>query len=257
MDLRSIDLKKLNSITKYPSIPTYHALDPKNGRLLEERVEFSGPVVLTEKVDGTNSRIIVRGDDYIIGSREELLHARGDRIFNPSMGIVEAVLDLAGRVAGLFGVFLAIVYVEAYGGNIGAAAKQYTSSKATSARLFDIALFSGDDLSDLLERDPASISSWRESGGQHFEREEALAGWADATGVPLAPRIAEVDGAQLPQSVSDASNWLSETIRRSRVTLDDAAGGAPEGVVIRALDRSKIAKMRFDDYRRTLKVAKR
>ncbi len=35
-DLRETDLAKLNSLTKYPSIPTYHALDPKNGSLLEQ-----------------------------------------------------------------------------------------------------------------------------------------------------------------------------------------------------------------------------
>ncbi|WP_197700743.1 hypothetical protein [Micromonospora purpureochromogenes] len=27
-DIRSADLRAVNSMTKYPSIPTYHALDP-------------------------------------------------------------------------------------------------------------------------------------------------------------------------------------------------------------------------------------
>ncbi len=34
--LRAIDLALLNSITKYPSIATYHALAPSNGRLTEQ-----------------------------------------------------------------------------------------------------------------------------------------------------------------------------------------------------------------------------
>jgi hypothetical protein len=29
--VRTADLRALNSLTKYPSIPTYHALDPRNG----------------------------------------------------------------------------------------------------------------------------------------------------------------------------------------------------------------------------------
>ena len=31
-DLRQADLQRVNSLTKYPSIPTYHQLDPKTGR---------------------------------------------------------------------------------------------------------------------------------------------------------------------------------------------------------------------------------
>jgi hypothetical protein len=56
--LRDADLTALNSLTKYPSIPTYHTLDSGNGGLLDETVPFSGEVIGSEKVDGTNSRII-------------------------------------------------------------------------------------------------------------------------------------------------------------------------------------------------------
>jgi hypothetical protein len=34
-DLRTTNLRALNSLTKYPSIPTYHELDPCNGSLLD------------------------------------------------------------------------------------------------------------------------------------------------------------------------------------------------------------------------------
>jgi hypothetical protein len=91
-DLRSVDLTALNSLTKYPSIPTHHELDPKNGGLLESATAFVGSVIGTEKVDGTNGRIIVLPDgNWIIGSREELLHARGDVIANPALGIATAL----------------------------------------------------------------------------------------------------------------------------------------------------------------------
>ncbi|MBO0861648.1 MAG: hypothetical protein J2P21_24810 [Chloracidobacterium sp.] len=55
---RKTDLAKLNSLTKYLSILTYHALDPGNGALLEEVTDFAGTVIGAEKVDGTNSRAI-------------------------------------------------------------------------------------------------------------------------------------------------------------------------------------------------------
>lgn len=96
--LQSCDLNKLNSMTKYPSIPTYHALGDK-GTLLEQIVTFNvddGEVILTEKVDGTNSRIILLPDgNFVLGSREELLFAKGDLIGNPALGIVDALKNIA------------------------------------------------------------------------------------------------------------------------------------------------------------------
>jgi hypothetical protein len=40
--------------------------------------------------------------------------------------------------------------------------------------------------------------------------------------------------------------------RRTQALLDVDARGRAEGVVVRTKDRSKIAKMRFDTYHRTL-----
>ena len=52
--------RKLDSLTKYPSIPTFHAL--LDGKTLKEeiQVDFSGcgTIYATEKVDGTNMRIV-------------------------------------------------------------------------------------------------------------------------------------------------------------------------------------------------------
>ena len=74
---RKMDLDCLNSATKYPSILTYHGLGER-GRLTEEVATFPDMAILTEKVDGTNGRIILPpGDDYFIGSREELLYDSG------------------------------------------------------------------------------------------------------------------------------------------------------------------------------------
>ncbi|WP_197999772.1 RNA ligase family protein [Gimesia chilikensis] len=128
---RELDLTKLNSATKYPSIPTYHALGER-GALLAETVDFNGePLIATEKVDGTNSRIILMPNGcYLIGSREELLHARGDLIHNPALGIVETLKPTADRIVETVSTpadVITVVYLETYGGKTTAAAKQYTS----------------------------------------------------------------------------------------------------------------------------------
>jgi len=54
-------------------------------------------VLVTEKVDGCNGRIIILPDGYLIGSREELLHASGDLIFNSDCGIVETLRPVADK----------------------------------------------------------------------------------------------------------------------------------------------------------------
>src|ERR1043165_1712275 len=98
LTVRTAHLAAVNSMTKYPSIPTYHALDPRNGNLTDETVPFNGPVFGTEKIDGANARIILLSDDtYLLGSREELLYAKGDLIENPSQGIVTALKPVAEK----------------------------------------------------------------------------------------------------------------------------------------------------------------
>ncbi|HEY7427666.1 MAG TPA: hypothetical protein VH682_25770 [Gemmataceae bacterium] len=96
---RQVVLGKLNSMTKYPSILTYHALGHKG--VLQETVQvpFEGRIIGTEKVDGTNTRLIFCPDQSVlVGSREDLLWERRDLIGNPAMGIVEAVKETVHRL---------------------------------------------------------------------------------------------------------------------------------------------------------------
>lgn len=244
-------LAALNSATKYPSIPTHHALDPKNGGLLEEPTVYDGDVILTEKVDGTNGRIVLLPDgDYFIGSREELLHASGDRIHNPALGIVDALRPLADRLKPRDEHRQILVFfLEVYGHKIGGAARQYTGSGLTSYRLFDIACL----LPDVLDWDRAQISSWREGGGQRFCDEGTLRRAAEAEGVQLTPRLDTVPADSLPSDIEGMAAFIAGRLPATRVALDDGAGQQPEGIVLRTADRSVISKARFQDYARTLK----
>lgn len=254
-DLRVADLDRLNSLTKYPSIPTYHTLDPSNGSLTEAATPFVGPVLLTEKVDGTNTRIAHLPDgSVLIGSRNEWLHALGDLVANPALGIVEAVREIAERVAALTPPptdTVRVAYGEVFGGKVTGASKQYTGTGAIAFRLFDVAEV--DRLGERLSQPAAAISAWRESSGPAFVGEAALHAEADRLGVDLTPRIGEIDGADLPRSVEDAAAFLDETLPATRVALDAEAGGRPEGFVLRTPTRTVIAKARLGDYRRTLK----
>lgn len=249
-NVRDTDLRTVNSMTKYPSIPTYHTLDPRNGGLLDETVPFTGRVSLTEKVDGTNGRIVSLPDGgYLIGSREELLHARGDLIANPALGIVDALRPIAERLPPVDGDRIVVRYLEVYGGKVTGASKHYTASRTVGARLFDVAVI--DDYAELLGWPAQQLSSWRESGGQRFLDESALLRTAGVDGLEIVPRLDVLEAADLPTDLDKTYQLLREYLPQTRVALDGPPGRA-EGIVLRSATRSAIAKARFQDYERTL-----
>jgi hypothetical protein len=243
--LRSCDLNKLNSMTKYPSIPTYHALGDK-GALLEETVNFDGEVILTEKVDGINSRIILLPDrNFVLGSREELLFAKGDLIGNPALGIVDALKDIADSLPQSQN-SITVAYLELYGGKITSASKQYTSQQNVGWRLFDVAVLT--DIETLFSKSVQQLAAWRDNNGQVFLHEEQLTQAGKDYGLQLTPRIAKVTS--LPVTIQETHEFLKAILPQTNVALDAGARGRAEGIVARTIYRSAIAKLRFEDYER-------
>jgi hypothetical protein len=248
-----VDLRVVNSVTKYPSIPTYHELDPRNGGLLDTCVPFAGTVIGTEKVDGTNSRIILLPDGaWLLGSREELLYARGDLIGNPALGIVEALRPVAAELAlGAIRPLIRVYFLELYGGRIGGQARQYTADSARVGwRLFDVALI---DFAEVEGWPAERISRWRDEGGQAYLAEAELERAARDAGLALTPRLFTLDAADLPTDIEGTQAFLDRHLSGSRCVLDESGQGTAEGIVLRTPDRSVIAKARFQDYQRTLK----
>lgn len=249
------NLAPLNLATKYPSIETYHELGQK-GRLTETVTSFAGGAVyFTEKVDGTNGRIVILpGGDYLIGSREHLLYARGDRVINPAQDIVPTLKPLADRLSSIgWGTKegVRVLFLEVYGGTIGGQAKQYTGTGKLSYRLFDIAEIGPEPLG----WEPEQISRWRENGGQSFMTVPDLREVADGFGIPTVPYVGlMLSGAGMPQTHQETYDFLNEKIPVTNVGLDDKAKGFPEGLVLRNEDRTVIRKARFADYRRTLNI---
>ncbi|TDD45775.1 hypothetical protein E1263_37995 [Kribbella antibiotica] len=252
LDLRNCDLDNLNSVTKYPSIPTYHSLDPRNGGLLDDRVPFTGPVIGTEKVDGTNARIITLPDgSYLLGSREELLYAKGDLIGNPALGIVAELRRVADALPVPAADRIEVRFLEVYGGKVTGASKNYTGDRRVGHRLFDAIHLT--DYEDLLAQPRAALSDWREAGNQPFLAEEELQKLAAADGLTLTPRLFILDAVDLPDGMEETQAFLTQHLPHTLSGLDDSAVGTPEGIVLRTPDRSTIAKARFQDYSRTLK----
>jgi len=251
IDMRDLNLESLNSATKYPSILTFHERDPKRGALLDAATAFEGDVLLTEKVDGTGARIICFGNgDYVIGSREELLHARGDLIANPKNGVVDALRPIADTLATPGnGEQVVVLYLEVYGGKIGRNAGQYTGQGRTGSRMFDAATIP----EEILSRTPADVSLWREHGGQAFLTEKELGDMAARHGVELTPRLGLIPASEVPTGIEEMRDFLTTRLPATRVALDADGGSRPEGIVLRTEDRTVIAKARLEDYEKTLR----
>lgn len=263
MDLRNPEIvRKIDSLTKYPSIETYHKLDDRpgfQGILTEERnhaFPAGKTIALTEKIDGVNARIVVfPNGDWIIGSRRELLTAKGDRIYNPALGIVDTVRTFVDELRPLgMKPETTVYYGEVYGHGIEGG-KQYTRTPGlTGFRIFDIQVI--EDLDDKLTWDLERISSWRERGHQYFLGDNImhrLFSFSSSGCAILVPRVYLADANLLPESVEAAYNFLWMYQEQSRVMLDVTGSGKAEGLVVRTTDRETIAKLRFQDYERTLR----
>lgn len=249
-----IDISKLNTATKYPSIDTYHHLD--NGVLQDHQAMMFPPgeqVIWTEKVDGTNVRVVrMPGDDYWIGSRNEILYAKGDRWGDHREGIVEYLRPIADRMAPIDDdMYIHVYYMEVYGGRIGAQSRQYTGQGKVGHRVFDVAFVPLRIIED--ERMTVEhLSRWREGGGQKFATEATLQRFAEAEKMPLVPRLGAVGSDQLPISLAETEKWLRAELPCTRVALDGDGGTKAEGLVLRTTTRSVIAKARFADYAKAL-----
>ena len=249
------DLKRLNSATKYPSIPTYHQLGEK-GKLQNGGLSFpENETIVTEKIDGTNGRIIfAKEQGYFIGSREEILYAKGDLIINPALGIVETLRPIAERLVSVFQIcptrydVLLTYYFEVYGGKCSSGSKNYSGTGISSAVLFDIAKVG---FSELQNKSASEIASWRDNGGHTF------ADWGYVNGAARNFELEVVSTLSRhwtpPTSIQETYQELKGLISTTNFKLDEQAKGKPEGIVIRSFDRSQIAKIRFEDYERTLR----
>jgi len=262
-------LPSIDSTTKYPSIPTYHEMGER-GRLTDTRINLDIPddeeIIITEKVDGTNARVIVFPDgNFLIGSRDSLLYAKGDLIINPQLGIVPTLINTPWEIFAEPSAVL-VFFLEVYGHNVGKAAKIYAgNSKRTSMRLFDIVSIDIHTFNDLIELSPDKIAPWREHGGQSFLPFDEIEGLMElkvrdedegcllTEDILTVPHLNNVYASELPQTLEETLAFMEREISNTNCPIVNSATGQAEGLVIRTADRRMIAKMRFEDYNRTLK----
>lgn len=250
--------RKLNSITKYPSILTYHK-PGKKGTVVEEFTESyytpTNDEILegTEKVDGTGSRIVICGQDYLIGTREEFIYAKGDRIRNDQLNILKNCIPIAERLVSenhFDNNELLAIYGETYGENIGRNYKNY-GTKESSFKVFDMWSLEVDKIKELLNIDLEKLATWREHCNQPYFTIDKLKQHCKELNLEKTPVLFSLTKNELPTSIEDMYKFLRQ-FKETRVGLD--CTGKSEGFVIRSSDRKYIKKIRFEEYEKTLKI---
>jgi len=229
------ELEKLNSLTKYPSIyrpwsPVQEGKKPYFiGDLIvadDARDEFSRTSFeVTEKLDGTNVRIIYTNQGWFIGNRNELLQYSEDVLCWDKDNILETVkpylpdllssLEFALQHNGMHRTVV-VAFGEVLGDRIG---KRYRGMRR-ELRTFDWRVCPRPDWPSA----PNDIQRWRQTG-QGFLR----LGY-DSVREHAVPHLGGVKGEQL-LNPREAFNWLVN------LGLSDISDKyTREGVVIKKVD---------------------
>lgn len=274
------NIQQLNSMTKYPSILTYHNLGERgslvNSLVENKKFQDDESVYVTEKIDGTNTRIILFTDansnifDYFFGSREELLYAKGDRVCIDKSGISTAcsvniemiqksienkMLQINSdedREPILLPNRMYVLYGETYGGKINAH-KQYTGHNAINLRFFDAWCMTIDEVLNYINTMTLdALASWRDNGGQPFMSVTRLYSLLENLNLTTVPYIHCICGREIPDDLQGVWDWMQQ-FSVSDATIDSEGNGQAEGVVLRNANRTLIRKIRFEDYQKTKK----
>ena len=258
-------LDKVNSLTKYPSILTYHEI--YQGSVLEtltNNEQFPSDAILemTEKVDGINSRMIYLDGDFILGERKKIVFAKDDRINNSSI-ISPMLYELSNFIQNGFDdkneekSMLTVIYGESYGYNI-ASKKQYViNSNKRKYRVFDVIQMPIEEVHKILAMDISQIALWRDHMNQPFLDTAKLGDFCKNFAVDRTPIIKEIKGSEIPVDCRETFAWM-QSFSKSQSVLDiptedvipNQKYARAEGVILRTKDRSMIRKLRFEDYQK-------
>ena len=263
-------IDKVNSITEYPSILTYHKLGDK-GTLLNElynenRFNKNEELEVTEKIDGTNMRLIISNSDYFIGTRSKIVYAKGDRIINDPA--VEVVLkDCKYLIDSFIGDRLIdnniyVIYGEVYGYNICDGSKVYCSvnnSEHRKFRVFDVKAFPCLKLEEILDRSIEDVSRYKDSSKDYWYDYDMLDAFCEQFQLERTPVRMRLNESELPTDLDETYKWMLDNFNESLAVIGSPVEGKDynvrfgksEGVVIRNKERTVISKLRFEDYERT------
>jgi RNA ligase-like protein len=255
-----LTLAKLDTATKYPSIETYHKFGER-GRLTEavnHEWADNETVYVTEKIDGCNARLIFlpgRNAPWIVGSRDRLVAASTDVVWNNDLGIAEALLGLHAPKPWMLPQdilrdgYVFVAYFEVYGHKSTSHWNEYSpDGLEPMIRLFDAQFFQQDWLQNF--KSVEEVARSRDGGGGIYVIEDRLPSFANAMGVECVPHLWSGFATDLPKDVAGMDRFMNALGRETKAGVNGS--GRSEGIVLRTAGRGTIAKARRESYDKTL-----
>ncbi len=248
---------KINSFTKYPSILTYHHLGIKGG-LKDELIDGGFPdsqtLEITEKVDGTNGRLVFFNGDYLIGQRERFEYARGDRVINSE--VVDPIKQALRSYIDYGDDMFTVIYGEVYGHRIQDGSKIYCAdnNNQRKCRVFDVWQMAIDDVDKYLsDASNQQITFDREHNIQPWFSTEKLDEFCKEYDIDRTPIWMTIYSNDMPRGAVETKSWIEDNFKESHAIIGNGTGSnqkfaRAEGIVVRTQDRSVIRKLRFEDY---------
>jgi len=260
--LHSRRLERENTLTKFPSIPTFHRL--QNGVLTDEVAvpEVAGKeIVAAEKIDGINLRIAIGAGTVAIGTRENYIFSSTSSIVC-NRHIVEALLSTGVRVIPEpHGKQPVVVYGELFGKKFNGGSVYSKNPKLAGFRVFAVREIGQLDTEKYLESDvplgviAAKRERWelgiRLLGKGATSQTLKSYGVFGAEPVPLL----EAPPLEVGMGLEETYQWMNSVVWLTNVPLDDEPmkNRRAEGLVVHVEGTNAVAKLRFADYERALR----
>lgn len=226
--LKKFNFEKLNVLTKYPKILPLHKMD--NGIITSTLSTANYQPVpintskmeieISELIEGTISRIIILGTDFVIADDKDIIHARGDRVvtnevvaptYQGLMNFMNEYRPSEERFLVLYG----IAYGKRLPGN-----KRYTNIYKPGYALIDGFTMKVPDMQNLCEsKSIEELQEWNKNLQVPYWTITTRNRFAESFGLNTIPRLKTTTLDHVPVDPKKMLDWLWE-FTDSKVVLD-------------------------------------
>jgi len=228
---------KLNTLTYYPSILNYHNIENNkatnklsiaNYQPIPPRPEQM-QVVIKELIDGDIIRIIAIDNDFFVGNKTDIIHARGDRII-----LDNKIVPMYKALSPFFGanmtnnerlmVLYAVVYNEKSYMPLQQSFNKENALHSSNEDTLHCVLVEGftlkieDAISLCRDNSIEQIQEWVNTLHQPFWSINTLNKFCQACNIESLPVIEEMTLNQIPTSANDIKSWITK-YKKSTLTF--------------------------------------
>lgn len=208
---------KLDALTKYPNILPLHEIKDNHATtvLTEANYQPVPPhpenmeIVMRELIDGEIIRILVLDNDYFVGNRDEIVHARGDRIivdpriipmYRSLMNFFNANMSNNERLMVLYGVV--------YGGRLKGNERYVVNNGDAKCVLVDGFTMKVQDVVGICRDNNIDvISDWVDTLHQPFWSVKTLSRFCDTCNLEQLPNLLETTLDKIPTNPELIKPW--------------------------------------------------